>query len=76
MKFIDSNGDVCDTEDLDRAVVQEIDPIAFALRRHAIPALRSLARQRCRRSNCGSVCLCDSCHARKALETLDPTWRP
>jgi hypothetical protein len=46
------------------------------IRRHAIPALRSLAMTRCRQRNCGTVCLCDPCHARKALETLDPTWRP
>jgi len=46
------------------------------IQRHAIPALRALAIKRCVRSNCGTVCLCDPCHARKALETLDPTWRP
>lgn len=50
--------------------------VVVAIRKHALPALRGLARQRCKRSNCGTVCLCDACHARKALETLDPTWRP
>jgi hypothetical protein len=49
---------------------------AEALRKHAIPALRDAAMQPCRRSNCGSVCLCMRCHARKALEVLDPEWRP
>lgn len=46
------------------------------MQQHAIPALRALAKQRCNRKNCGTVCLCDSCHARVALETLDPKWRP
>lgn len=45
------------------------------IKRHVIPALRGLSRMRCTK-DCGTVCLCDSCHARKALETLDPTWRP
>lgn len=46
------------------------------VQKHVLPALRDLARERCRRSNCGTVCLCAPCHARKALEMLDPTWRP
>jgi hypothetical protein len=49
---------------------------AEALRKHAIPALRDAAMKPCHRSNCGSLCLCMRCHARKALEVLDPTWRP
>jgi len=44
--------------------------------RHAIEALREMAKEFCRKSNCGSVCLCGPCHARKALEELDPEWRP
>ena len=47
-----------------------------AIRRHAVPALRALAKTRCNRRNCGTVCLCDPCHARKALDVLDPAWRP
>lgn len=30
------------------------------------------AKQRCNRRNCGTVCLCASCHARKALEFYEP----
>lgn len=45
-------------------------------KRHGIEALRAMARQPCRPDNCGTVCLCNSCHARKALETLDPGWTP
>ena len=46
------------------------------MQKHVLPALRDAAMAPCRRSNCGSVCLCMRCHARKALEVLDPTWRP
>ena len=45
-------------------------------RRHVMEALRGLARKRCHKSNCGTVCLCDPCHARAALTELDPEWRP
>jgi hypothetical protein len=45
-------------------------------RQHMIEALRALARDKCSRNNCGTVCLCASCHARKALEFYDPEWRP
>ena len=44
--------------------------------RHAIEALREMAKEPCHKSNCGSVCLCGPCHARKALEELDPEWTP
>ena len=37
-------------------------------RRHMMEALRYLARKRCIKSNCGTVCLCAPCSARKALE--------
>ena len=47
-----------------------------AIRKHAIPALRDAAMKPCHRSNCGTSCLCMRCHARKALEVLDPTWVP
>jgi hypothetical protein len=43
---------------------------------HMIQALRDLARQPCDRRNCGTVCLCGPCHARKALEWYEPDWRP
>lgn len=54
-------------------VHQVSDPV---IAKHVIPALRDAAAKACRRSNCGSVYLCMRCHARKALEVLDPTWRP
>jgi hypothetical protein len=38
--------------------------------------LGSVARRKCDKKNCGSVCLCDSCNARLALERYDPEWRP
>jgi hypothetical protein len=41
------------------------------LQTHVMEALRDFARKPCHRSNCGTVCLCGSCHARKALEVLD-----
>lgn len=44
--------------------------------RHMLDALRGASRESCNRSNCGTVCLCTSCHARKALEFYDPDWRP
>jgi hypothetical protein len=43
---------------------------------HMMEALKSLARLKCRKRNCGTVCLCAPCHARKALEFYDPLWRP
>ena len=43
---------------------------------HALEALRYLARQPCKPRNCGTVCLCPPCHARRALDDLDPEWRP
>lgn len=45
-------------------------------RRHILEALRSMAREACRPDNCGTACLCPPCHARAALETIDPEWRP
>lgn len=55
---------------------QQLHDLDQVLKKHGIPALRELAAQRCKRSNCGTVCLCGPCHARKALEVLDPEWRP
>lgn len=45
------------------------------LRQHVLAALREIASERwhgrgCRRSNCGSVCLCAPCHARVALAKM------
>jgi hypothetical protein len=45
-------------------------------RRHVLEALRWSARQPCMPDNCGTVCLCPPCHARAALEDLDPEWTP
>lgn len=49
---------------------------ARSLDRHVKGALRYAAVQMCVRNNCGTVCLCGPCHARKALEIIDPEWRP
>ena len=46
------------------------------LLQHVLEALRELASKRCKRRNCGTVCLCGPCHARKALKVLDPEWNP
>jgi hypothetical protein len=46
------------------------------LRVDILAVLRAAARQRCDKGNCGTVCLCVPCHARRALESYDPTWRP
>ena len=40
-------------------------------KRHMLAALRWLASQRCNKRNCGTVCLCESCNARKAIEYYD-----
>lgn len=42
--------------------------------RHALEALRELARQRCNKRNCGSVCKCGPCHARAALTRVEGSW--
>lgn len=36
-----------------------------------LQAVRYAARQPCKRSNCGTVCLCGPCHARRALPFLE-----
>lgn len=38
---------------------------------HVLEALREMAKQPCNRSNCGTICLCGSCHARKALPKVE-----
>ena len=43
---------------------------------HMMEALKCLAVRRCKKKNCGTVCLCGPCHARKALEYFEPDWRP
>ena len=42
---------------------------------YRLEALRWAARQPCQPNNCGSVCLCGPCSARKALAHFDPSWR-
>jgi len=44
--------------------------------RHAIEALRDLAKEKCHKRSCGSVCLCSRCHAIDALKYFDPEWNP
>lgn len=45
--------------------------------RHGILAvIRYAAKQRCHRRNCGTVCMCEPCQARKIIAILDPTWNP
>jgi hypothetical protein len=44
--------------------------------RHTLEALRDFAREPCRRSNCGSVCLCGPCHARAALPEVENEAAP
>jgi len=44
--------------------------------RHIREGLRFAADLPCKRSNCGTVCLCGSCHARTAISVLDPEFRP
>jgi hypothetical protein len=43
---------------------------------HLLEALRWASDQPCNRSNCGSVCLCGPCHARRTLAILDPAYQP
>ena len=46
-------------------------------RKHAmIAVLRSVAKKRCNKKNCGTVCKCEPCMARLAIERYDPEWRP
>lgn len=40
--------------------------------KHMLEALREFSKQRCDKKNCGTVCLCGPCHARKALEHYEP----
>jgi len=43
---------------------------------HLLEAVRYAADRPCVRRNCGEVCLCGPCHARRALAYLDPAYRP
>jgi hypothetical protein len=43
---------------------------------HLLEAIRYASDRPCRRSDCGTVCLCGPCHARRALAVLDPEYRP
>lgn len=55
---------------------EEVTQLYNLFIRHVVPALQDFGMKPCHRSNCGTVCLCGSCNARKALETLLPGWRP
>jgi len=43
---------------------------------HLLEALRWASDQPCKPSNCGTVCLCGPCSARRSLAMLDPAYRP
>jgi hypothetical protein len=43
---------------------------------HLLEALRWASDQPCKPSNCGTVCLCGPCSARRSLALLDPAYRP
>lgn len=45
-------------------------PLEKKLKAHVREALDFAARLPCHKSNCGSVCLCGSCHARRALALM------
>lgn len=38
---------------------------------YLVGLLRSVAKQSCKRSNCGSICLCDRCAARYVLKEIE-----
>ena len=38
---------------------------------HILEALRFASKLPCKKSNCGTVCLCGSCHARKSLPEME-----
>jgi hypothetical protein len=43
---------------------------------HLLEAIRWASDQPCKPSNCGTVCLCGPCSARRSLAVLDPSYRP
>lgn len=43
---------------------------------HILEAIRYAADRPCEPRNCGTVCLCGPCHARRALSFLDPSYQP
>ena len=58
-------------------VTKQADRIALmSVFRATIAVLRWTARMVCNRKNCGTVCKCEPCMAREALEFFDPEWRP
>jgi hypothetical protein len=65
---------ICMFEMLD--LEQAVNRRTSKARRHVTEAIRYLGVQPCTPDNCGTVCLCPPCHARKALEILDPEWNP
>ena len=50
-----------------RSVIVELPSLEFG---YLIDALEGLARRPCNTKNCGSVCLCDPCAARRLLPQL------
>lgn len=39
---------------------------------YALGALREFAKHKCNKSNCGTVCLCGPCSARRAVPFFEP----
>ena len=50
--------------------------VAKAFVAHVVEALRWASDQPCQPSNCGTVCLRGTCHARRAITWLDPEYKP
>jgi hypothetical protein len=44
-------------------------------KRATVCVLRWAAGLPCNEDNCGTVCKCEPCMAREALELIDPEWR-
>jgi hypothetical protein len=58
-------------------VTKQADRIAVvSIFRSTIAVLRWVSRMVCNKKNCGTVCKCEPCMAREALEFFDPEWRP
>jgi ferredoxin len=74
--FVGHDDIIVSREDLVDICKQAQRTVSKKAYQHALEALRDAARLPCKKSNCGSVCLCMSCHARAALEEIDPQWRP
>lgn len=59
---------------------QEAAKLRMAEKRKAwasvMAVLHAAGARPCKPDNCGTVCLCDSCHARRALAYFEPDWNP